>query len=47
LLDRARQDISHGEDNGFAQGLQLRAFDHIDKAIHEVDGAIRFVEARC
>ena len=25
LLDSARQDISHEEDNGLAQGLQLRA----------------------
>lgn len=46
LLDKARQDISHEEDNGFAQGLQQRAFDHIDRAIHEVNDAIRMVDAR-
>jgi hypothetical protein len=45
-IGRARISLTK-EDNGFAHGLQLRAFDHIDKAIHEVDGAIRFVEARC
>ena len=43
LLLKARQDISHEEDNSFAQGLQQRAYGHIDKAIHEVDEAIRTV----
>ena len=46
LLDKARQDISHEEDNGFAQGLQQRAFGHIDRAIHNVDEAIRLVDSR-
>ena len=46
LLEKARGDISHEEDNGFAQGLQQRAFGHIDRAIHNVDDAIRFVDAR-
>lgn len=46
LLEKARQDISHEEDNSFAQGLQQRAFDHIDRAIHNVDEAIRIVDAR-
>ncbi len=46
LLDKARQDISHEEDNGFAQGLQQRAFGHIDRAIHEVNDAIRIVASR-
>lgn len=41
LLERAHQDIAHEEDNAFAQGLQQRAFAHIDKAIHEVNEAIR------
>ncbi len=43
LVDKARQDISHEEDNGFAQGLQQRAFDHIDKAHHHIEEAIRLV----
>jgi hypothetical protein len=46
LLEKARQDISHQEDNGFAQGLQQRAFGHIDRAIHEVNDAIRIVASR-
>lgn len=45
LLEKAHQDISREEDNTFAQGLQQRSFDHIDKAIHEVDDAIRFVSS--
>jgi len=45
LLEKARQDISHEEDNGYAQGLQQRAFGHIDRAIHNVDEAIQFVAA--
>jgi hypothetical protein len=44
LLDKARQDISQEEDNGWAQGLQQRAFDHIDKAHHHVEEAIHLVE---
>jgi len=43
LLEKAHQDIAKEEDNTFAQGLQQRAFGHIDKAIHEVDDAIRIV----
>jgi hypothetical protein len=46
LLDKAHQDIAHEEDNGFAQGLQQRAFGHIDRAIHEVNEAIRIVASR-
>jgi hypothetical protein len=46
LLEKAHQDISHEEDNGFAQGLQQRSFDHIDKAIQRVNDAIHVVEAR-
>jgi hypothetical protein len=41
LLEKAHQDIAREEDNAFAQGLQQRSFGHIDKAIHEVDDAIR------
>jgi len=36
-LRQARQDISHEEDNGAVQGLQARAYQHIDGAI----GAVR------
>jgi hypothetical protein len=41
FLRKARQDISHDEDNRFAQGLQARAYDHIDGAINAVKRAIR------
>jgi hypothetical protein len=40
FLRKARQDISHDEDNKFAQGLQLRAYEHIDGAITAVKKAI-------
>jgi hypothetical protein len=40
FLRKARKDISHDEDNGFAQGLQARAYMHIDKAIDAVKRAI-------
>lgn len=46
LLQKAHEDISHEEDNSFAQGLQQRAFGHIDRAIHQVDEAIRLVDNR-
>lgn len=46
LLGKAREDIAHEEDNAFAQGLQQRAFHHIDEAIREVDAAIRIVDSR-
>jgi hypothetical protein len=39
-LKKARQDISHDEDNQFAQGLQQRAYDHIDAAIIAIRRAI-------
>ena len=39
-LRKARQDISHDEDNVFAQGLQARAYGHIDGAIGAVKRAI-------
>ena len=41
FLRKARQDISHDEDNRFAQGLQARAYGHIDGAITAVKKAIR------
>ena len=40
FLRKARQDISHDEDNRFAQGLQGRAYGHIDGAINAVKKAI-------
>ena len=40
FLRKARQDISHDEDNRFAQGLQARAYGHIDGAITAVKKAI-------
>jgi hypothetical protein len=40
FLRKARKDISEDEDNGFAQGLQARAYMHIDKAIDAVKRAI-------
>ena len=39
-LRKARQDIGHDEDNVFAQGLQARAYGHIDGAIDAVKRAI-------
>ena len=43
LLDKAHNDIAREEDNGFAQGLQQRALEHIDKAHHHVREAIEIV----
>ena len=40
FLRKARQDISHDEDNAFAQGLQGRAYMHIDAAINATKHAI-------
>jgi hypothetical protein len=40
FLRKARQDIGHDEDNRFAQGLQGRAYMHIDGAINAVKKAI-------
>jgi len=40
FLRKARQDVSHDEDNLFAQGLQRRAYGHIDGAINAVKKAI-------
>jgi hypothetical protein len=44
LLNKAHEDISREEDNQFAQGLQQRAMEHIDKAHHHVEEAIHWVE---
>lgn len=40
FLRKARQDIGHDEDNLFAQGLQGRAYGHIDGAIVAVKKAL-------
>ncbi|HTS45742.1 MAG TPA: hypothetical protein VMH01_15185 [Puia sp.] len=40
FLKKARQDISHDEDNQFARGLQARAYNHIDAAIQATKQAI-------
>src|SRR5579862_1293025 len=40
FLRKARKDISHDEDNKFAQGLQARAYMHIDAAINATRRAI-------
>jgi hypothetical protein len=43
LVSRAHNDVAHEEDNGFAQGLQQRALDHIDRAHHHIEEAIQVV----
>jgi hypothetical protein len=40
FLRKARQDVGHDEDNVFAQGLQGRAYMHIDAAIDATKRAI-------
>jgi hypothetical protein len=44
LINKAHTDVSGEEDNRFAQGLQQRAMEHIDKAHHHVEEAIQVVE---
>jgi hypothetical protein len=39
-LKKARQDVGRDEDNVFAEGLQARAYNHIDAAIAAVRKAI-------
>jgi hypothetical protein len=43
LLQKAHSDVAQEEDNGFAQGLQQRALEHIDKAHHHVEEAIEVI----
>jgi hypothetical protein len=43
LLNKAHNDVAQEEDNAFAQGLQQRALEHIDKAHHHVEEAIEVV----
>jgi hypothetical protein len=40
LLNKAHNDVAQEEDNSFAQGLQQRALEHIDKAHRHVEEAI-------
>src|SRR5271168_3469394 len=44
LVNKAHNDVAQEEDNGFAQGLQQRALEHIDKAHHHIEEAIHIVE---
>ncbi len=46
LLRGARADLSVEEDNPEARHLRHRAFEHIDRALQEVDAAIWDVERR-
>jgi hypothetical protein len=39
-LRKAREDVNHEEDNAYAQGLQGRAFQHIDGAIGAIKRAL-------
>ncbi|MGD0965807.1 MAG: hypothetical protein ABSA57_18115 [Candidatus Acidiferrales bacterium] len=41
LVNKAHNDVAQEEDNGFAQGLQQRALDHIDKAHRHIEEAIQ------
>jgi hypothetical protein len=44
LVNKAHNDVAHEEDNAFAQGLQQRALEHIDKARHHIEEAIQVVK---
>jgi hypothetical protein len=44
LINKAHDDVAREEDNQFAQGLQQRALEHIDKAHHHVLEAIHLTE---
>jgi tetratricopeptide (TPR) repeat protein len=46
LINKAHNDIAREEDNRFAQGLQQRALEHIDKAHHHVEEAIEVIRDR-
>jgi|SRR6185437_16540232 len=39
-LRQARQEVSYAEDNGAVQGLQSRAYQHIDGAIGAIKNAL-------
>jgi hypothetical protein len=40
LLDKAHSDVAREEDNRFAEGLQARALEHIDRAHRHAEEAI-------
>jgi tetratricopeptide (TPR) repeat protein len=44
LVNKAHNDVAREEDNAFAQGLQQRALDHIDKAHRHIEEAIQVVQ---
>jgi len=44
LVNKAHNDVAREEDNSFAQGLQQRALDHIDKAHRHIEEAIQVVQ---
>ena len=44
LVNKAHNDVAREEDNSFAQGLQQRALEHIDKAHHHIEEAIQVVQ---
>jgi hypothetical protein len=44
MLDKAHRDVMKEEDDPAAQGLQMRAIEHIDKAHHHVEEAIAIVQ---
>jgi len=46
LINKAHNDIAREEDNHFAQGLQQKAMEHIDKAHHHVEEAIEVVQSK-
>ena len=43
LLDSARRDVAKEEDDPYAQGLQARALEHIEKAHRHVEEAIQLI----
>jgi hypothetical protein len=43
LVNKAHNDVAQEEDNRFAQGLQQRALEHIDKAHRHIEEAIEIV----
>jgi hypothetical protein len=44
LVNKAHNDVAREEDNAYAQGLQQRALEHIDKAHRHIEEAIQVVQ---
>jgi tetratricopeptide (TPR) repeat protein len=44
LVNKAHNDVAREEDNSFAQGLQQRALEHIDKAHRHIEEAIQVAQ---